>query len=222
MTSRKKADSETLEGSNGLDNVNTPDDNGADSIIELIRPIRVYAKIKGTADLLMHKWNAEYVDAKAAANKNSAEKKIDDPEKFISRNDKGEVCIPSEYVRMSIIHASKSLPDPRSPRKSMMDLMKASFIMQDKLLSFKVKKWDYLDRRRVVIQRSGINRTRPAMLAGWELEFYATIIQSQYVPVGTFRKLLWMSGQFVGLADFRPSFGRFDVIHFEEIKDKKE
>lgn len=205
---------------NGLDNVNDPDGNGAEYLVELIKPIRIAATIKGTADMLMHKWNAEYVDEKAAAKKNSDVKKKDDPEMFISRNEKGEVCIPSEYVRMAIIGAAKSVPDPRSPRKSMMDLMKAAFIMDTRLLTLGVKKWDYLDRRRVVIQRSGINRTRPAMLEGWELSFTSTIIQSEYCNAKLFYKLLDMAGKFIGIADFRPTFGRFEITKYQELKDK--
>jgi hypothetical protein len=205
---------------NGLENVNTPDANGAEFLLEKLHPITISATIRGVADLLMHKWNAQYVDEKSSAKKNSDIKKTDDPEMFISRTEQGEVAIPGEYIRMAIIGASKYLPDPRSPRKSMMDLMKAAFIVNEKLLSFGVRKWDYLDRRRVVIQRSGINRTRPAMLTGWELSFSVTIFLSEYIDAKMFHKLLSMAGQFIGLADFRPSFGRFVITKFQELKEK--
>ena len=38
---------------------------------------------------------------------------------------KGLLCIPTEYFRMALIGAAKFKQDPRSPRKSAMDLFKA-------------------------------------------------------------------------------------------------
>lgn len=220
---RKKAvptgtDTDVLENGVGIHNITGTED-GADSLISKIEPIRIFCKIEGTADMLMHRWNAEYVDMKAAAKKNSEVKKTDDPEKFISRNEKGEVAIPGEYVRMAICTAAKSIPDPRSPRKSMMDLAKAAFVIEEKLLSLNVRKWDYIDKRRVVVQRAGINRSRPAMYAGWKLSFHATIFQSEYLPSKLFHQLISMAGSFVGLADFRPSYGRFQIIEYKVLKD---
>jgi hypothetical protein len=54
--------------------------NGAERIIEAGVPYSVTVKIEGAADFLFHRWNAEAVDAKAAAAKGSKAKKTDDVE----------------------------------------------------------------------------------------------------------------------------------------------
>ena len=44
--------------------------------------------------------------------------------------------------------------DPRSPRKSAMDLFKAGAVCLTPLASLHVRDWDYEDRRRVMIQHN--------------------------------------------------------------------
>ncbi len=124
------------------------------------QPYRVLIELEGVCPLLFHRWNNESVEAKSKAKKGSVEKKTDDVESFIWRNEKGNVCIPGEYLRQTIIHAAKYEQDPRSPRKSMMDLMKAALVSLTELADTGLKDADYLDKRRVVIQRSAV--TRPA------------------------------------------------------------
>src|SRR5205085_459688 len=77
-------------------------------------PYRVDVTIVGTADIIFHRWNAESVDEKAKAKKNSVAKKTDDIESYVWRNEKGELCIPGEYLRQAIVHAAKYRQDPRS------------------------------------------------------------------------------------------------------------
>src|SRR3954465_10037326 len=98
--------------------------NGAELIIAEGQPYIVRASLVGTADLLFHRWNCEAVEAKGRAAKGSKAKKSDDVESYVYRNDDDMLCLPGEYVRQSIIHAAKFRQDPRSPRKSAMDLFK--------------------------------------------------------------------------------------------------
>lgn len=91
-------------------------------------PYRVLVEIQGVCPIMFHRWNCESVASKAAAKKGSAEKKSDDVESYVYRNDKGEICIPGEYLRGAIIAAAKFQQDPRSPRKSAMDLFKAAIV----------------------------------------------------------------------------------------------
>lgn len=193
--------------------------NGAKDTIEMQRPYRVLVEIEGSCPLLFHRWNNESVAAKTAAKKGSLEKKTDDTESFMWRDEKGCVSIPGEYLRQSVIHAAKYEQDPRSPRKSMMDLMKAAVVSLTELSSFGVKEPDYYDQRRVVIQRSAVTRTRPAMKTGWKAKFILLVNLPEYVPPQKLNYLLQQAGRIIGLADFRPSFGRFSVIKFEVLDD---
>lgn len=140
--------------------------NGAEEAISHGQPFLVTVTVEGAADLLFHRWNAEAIDEGSNLPKGSRGKKTDVIENYVYRNDKGELCIPGSYFRGAIINAAKFRQDPRSPRKSAMDLFKAGLVVTTGLASLGTKEWDYLDRRRVTIQRNGINRTGDVTLGG--------------------------------------------------------
>lgn len=188
--------------------------NGAKEQIQLSEPWIAHVEITGSADLLFHRWNNEAVAEKAAARKGSAAKKTDNVESYVYRNDANELCLPGEYLRGSIVGAAKFRQDPRSPRKSAMDLCKAGIISLTPLASLGAEAWDYEDSRRVVIQRSAITRVRPAMRAGWKAEFDLMVNLPEYVDQTFLRELLGMAGRLIGVGDFRPTYGRFDVTNF--------
>jgi len=193
--------------------------NGAEQGIEVQKPYRVQVKIEGVCPIMFHRWNCESVASKAAAKKGSAEKKTDDLESYVYRNEAGEICIPGEYLRGAIIHAAKFQQDPRSPRKSAMDLFKAAIVSLTELASLGAKDWDYLDKRRVVIQRNGVTRCRPAMKEGWKATFILMVNLPEYIDQQLLNSTIQMAGKVIGLADFRPSYGRFNVTNFEVLKD---
>jgi hypothetical protein len=189
--------------------------NGADEIIGYSEPYQVHVAIEGVADLLLHRWNVESVNEKSKAAKNSSAKKSDNIESYVYRNDLGEICLPGEYLRMSIVNAAKFRQDPRSPRKSAMDLYKAGVICTTMLASLGVKEWHYLDTRRAVVQRQGINRTRLAMRVGWKAEYDFIINVPEYISRNDFRSVLEVAGRLIGVGDFRPTYGRFGISSFE-------
>jgi hypothetical protein len=189
--------------------------NGAKSTIDSSVPYTVELTVEGVADLLFHRWNCEAVEAKAKATKNSKAKKEDDVETYIYRCDNGAIALPGEYLRQAIITAAKFRQDPRSPRKSAMDLFKAGIVCLTPLASLGKNQWDYLDTRRVTIQRNGINRTRPAMKAGWRAKFELMVNTPEYIDRQMLIDVIGQAGRLVGVGDFRPTFGRFAVVGFE-------
>lgn len=200
-----------------IESINADVTNGGLPIISLSNPYRCRISITGTSDLLFHRWNCEAIEEKARASKNSKAKKTDDIETFIWRDARGNIAIPGEYLRMSIIHAARFKQDPRSPRKSAMDLFKAGVISLTGFASLSTKNWDYVDKRRVMIQRSGINRSRPAMKLGWTASFDFEILLPEYIDQDLFHEVVVMSGRLIGVGDFRPTFGRFRVSKFEVV-----
>ena len=199
-----------------LRDISDPTNGGRDSIESSI-PYSVAVQVQGSADLLFHRWNCESVATKAKAAKNSKSKKSDDIESYVWRDQDGQLCLPGEYFRQAIIHAAKFRQDPRSPRKSAMDLFKAGLVCETQLAGLGAKTWDYLDTRRVVIQRAGINRTRPAMKVGWTAEIIMTVLTPEYIDEGLLHEVISMAGRLVGVGDFRPSFGRFGIVKFKKI-----
>lgn len=192
--------------------------NAAKDLIDLTIPYFVDIKIQGTADLMMHRYTVEAVEEKTKAKKNSKVKKTDNIESYLYRNDKNEICLPGEYLRQSIINAAKFQSDPRSPRKSAMDLYKAAIVDMTGLAPINdgATQPDYLDTRRVVINRSSaVPRTRPCFLKGWTVEFTFQVLLPEYIEPHNLQEALKMAGNVVGVGNFRPTYGRFNTIKFE-------
>lgn len=193
--------------------------NGAEEAIDMSQPYRASVTISGHADILFHRWNNESIAEKASAAKGSAAKKSDNVESYVWRNDEGMICLPGEYLRGSVVMAAKFHQDPRSPRKSAMDLFKAGVVSLTDLASLGAKDWDYEDKRRVVIQRSGITRVRPAMRKGWKATIELMITTPEYINPEFLQQVITKAGLLVGVGDFRPTYGRFGITNFEVLSD---
>ncbi len=189
--------------------------NGGESVYNASLPYTATVRIKGVSDYLFHRWNVEAVEAKAKAAKGSAAKKSDNIESYVYRTDDGQLAIPGEQLRMAVINAAKYRQDPRSPRKSAMDLFKAGVVVLTPLSSVGKKEWDYLHKCRVVVQRNGITRTRPALKAGWEVEFDFLCNLPEYVDPAVLNEVIANAGRLLGIGDFRPTYGRFQVVSFQ-------
>ncbi len=185
--------------------------NGAQETIETAMPYVVDITIKGVADILFHRWNVEAVAAKAGAAKGSKGKKTDNVESYVYRDEDGNLCLPGEYVRQAVIHAAKFRQDPRSPRKSAMDMYKAGVLSLTPLASLGKANWDYLHQCRVSVQRAGITRSRPAIKAGWTADLQFLINLPEYIRPDDILDTLTNAGRLIGVGDFRPSYGRFQV-----------
>lgn len=206
-----------------LDNVS----NDAEPFIDLEQPYVATVRIQGTSALLFHGWSNEAVKEKSDAKKGSAAKKSDNIESYVYRNPGGEICLPGRYLIGSIIDkkngAAKYRQDPRSPRKSALDLFKAGVVAFTELAAIHsvansieaTKVWDYVDSQRVVVQMNAITRMRPAFLAGWTAEVQLSVLTPEYINPAFLLDVLTMAGKLVGVGDFRPSFGRFAITHYE-------
>jgi hypothetical protein len=198
--------------------------NGGADVIEMEIPYRVRVQITGSSDILLHRWNPEAVDEKARAKKNSAAKKSDNIESYVYRDDAQHICLPGEYLRQSVCNAAKFRQDPRSPRKSAMDLYKAGVQSLTMLAPFLLdgkptSTWHYEDRRRAVVQRNGINRTRPAFRLGWQAEFDIIVLTPEYISPTDLHSVMSAAGLLVGVGDFRPTYGRFNITSWELLAD---
>jgi hypothetical protein len=192
-----------------------PVSNDGKEAIAFLEPYNVRMRLRGTAPFLFHRWSVEAVAEKAAAAKGSRAKKTDDLESYVYRDARGHLAIPGEYVRQSIVNAARSKQDPRSPRKSAMDLFKAGFHVVDELCAVGKAHWDYVDQRRVMVQRAGITRQRPALAAGWECDATFVVVTPEYISRDLLHEMAVNAGRFVGIGDFRPSYGRFAIVSFK-------
>ncbi len=57
---------------------------------------------------------------------------------------------------------------------------------------------------------------RPMFAPGWRLRFDLNVVDVEAMPVSKVKELLDYAGRAVGIGDWRPRFGRFQVILFEK------
>ena len=188
----------------------------------IVPPYSVEVVIEGTSAMLFHRWSNEGVAEKAKAAKGSRAKKTDDVETYVWRDDANRICLPGEYLRQAIVHAARYRQDPRSPRKSALDLFKAGVISLTELAPIEGPAgerttWDYLDERRVTVQRNAITRQRPAFNAGWRATIRLEVLLPEYVEPRVLHDVLTNAGRFIGVGDFRPTYGRFQIVSFKTL-----
>lgn len=195
--------------------------NGIENPVTTLKPYVVSIELTGACPIIFHRWNDAAVKEKAEAKKGSKEKKTDNVESFIYRDIDGHICLPGEYLRMAMVYAAKFKQDPRSPRKSAFDLFKAGIVPLTEFAKVNggTKNWDFIDQRRVVVQRNAITRMRPAFLKGWTAEVDIMVNVPEYIDIHFFCEVLEMAGRLIGVGDFRPTYGRFNVTRCQVLKD---
>jgi hypothetical protein len=203
-----------------LETLSNVSNDGAEAV-SFEEPYSVVVTISGTAPLIFHRWSCEDVAEKAAAKKNSKAKKTDNVESYVYRNENGEICLPAEYLRLAICNTAKFKQDPRSPRKSAYDLFKAGVVSLEELcpLNGGLKDWDYIDQRRVQIQRNSITRQRPAFNKGWTAEVHLGVTLPEYIDPDLIQEVVTLAGRVNGVGDMRPTYGRFAVTNFKVSKE---
>ena len=173
----------------------------------------VTVKICGTSPMLLHAWKPDAIFEKTCtrARKQTLEEEM---ESRVYRTEGGNIGIPGEYLRHSVIGAARFRRDPRSPRKSAEVLFK-SIVSLTELADTGKATWDRLDVRKITIMRTNLTRRRPMLDAGWEATFLFLVDNEEQIPPDAFRETLSLAGRMIGIGDFRPAFGRFEVVSFE-------
>ena len=100
-----------------------------------------------------------------------------------------------------------------------MDLFKAGVISLTPLAFCGIKTWAYEHRCRVTVQRQGVTRTRPALKVGWSAQFELLVNTPEYIDQHVLYDAIAQAGRLIGIADFRPTYGRFIITQFDLIED---
>ena len=172
--------------------------------------------IKGVVPLLHHKFTAST---------ERSGKQVYDPkemaEKGLYLNKDGIPIQPAVHIEGCIIKAATNFK--MKGKKTYSDFCKASLAVLGKEIPFDDEqsgKW-VVDEQAVVINRSRVPCWRPRW-DEWGFHFLIRNFQPNMLDDLTLRKILEYGGTFVGIGDFRPKFGRFEVVEFEPMSRSKE
>lgn len=173
--------------------------------------------ITGLTGFLMHRYNDPGDPGRRRKRKYDPE---EEAEKGAYRNEKGELYIPAEGVRKSMITAAKQFKIGRmSAARSVaasIDIKPEQFVLDAK---------DYeIDKRPVVIQKARIMRYRP-LIREWEVSFLLTYDDEDIPNQDMLKQILEYAGRKVGIGDYRPQnmgkFGRFSVTRWRKARKGK-
>jgi len=180
------------------------------------QPYVMEVQIEGTFALLFHRYDCDVAESKARAKKGSQEKKTDNLESYVYRvPGSNELGIPGINFKQCLVHSAKFNQDPRSPRKSAMDIFKAGIQVMPEVATLGVGNWDFEDKRGVIIQKARIARIRPAMKPGWAVTFFVRILLPEYITPDLLYEVITRAGMTVGLGDYRPEYGLFLLKKYE-------
>jgi len=176
----------------------------------MAKEIRV--RIKGTCDYLQHKRPLEEEDTSKRSGEVDHSK---DWETAVYSDSETGCYIPSKQIRASLVKGAVNFQIKGKGKKTFKDLVNATVEIDPDKVPLGKKEPDYVHKEFVKVQRSQILRSRPAFKKGWEAEFTLLVLDEQMQP-DMLKEILDYSGGFVGIGDWRPHFGRFEVVEFKE------
>ena len=172
----------------------------------------ITVKIRGTCDYLQHKRPAEEVDK----SQRSGEVDYSEEWKATLYHDEEVGCyIPSKQLRAALVKAAVNFKIKGKMGKTFKDLVNATIELDPDKISLYKDEPDYVHEEWVKVQRNQIMRKRPAFKKGWEINFTLLVLDEQ-TPTERLREILEFAGKFVGIGDWRPHFGRFEIIEFSD------
>ncbi len=132
-------------------------------------------------------------------------------------NDDGVPYQPAIHIEGSMITASKMFK--WKGRKTLMDVFKSSVFVSPIEIPFEIPNdsLDYvIDKRHAKIKMARILRCRPRW-DDWQFSFVITTLQPDQLSMDQLEDVLTHAGLFVGIGDFRPKFGTFEITKFEQM-----
>ena len=197
--------------------------------------MQIRVKIQGTRPILFH--SGALVDpqnefAKRLKDVSGKRAKTDADHKEMAKleflgsfdgyvDEGGNILIPEANILAAIVKGAAKFKKSPAAKEGVLGLVDgdAKFVFPRKGDKSPESLWEsgeFVDRRRVVVQRSSIMRTRPKFKE-WSCEFTLEVDET-LCNLGEVRQWLDATGSRVGLGDYRPMFGRFELVEFEEVK----
>jgi len=181
---------------------------------------KVSVEITGTSDMLHSRMPTETEAIKRLDELGKILKKDVNNEKAYTeaaeyclyKNSNKEICIPSMHIEAAMVKAGARERVEGEGKKSYKDYMNAFIIVEPKLIPIEPQKYE-LFRTFVKTYGGRVMSTRPKFPQGWKANFTIAILDDT-IPVKVVESILKYAGAYVGIGNWRPKFGRFEVTKF--------
>lgn len=172
--------------------------------------MKINVAIKGTAPLLLHKYAVE-------EKKSSRAQKVyvpeEEAEKCCYRTEDGKVFIPSTHFKGAMIKSGVDFVF--KGKKTYKEYIKSGIFIEENEIILTPQEY-IINNTPVVISRARIMRSRPEF-RDWKCKFTMEITDDA-LDFTVVKEILVMAGKYKGVGDFRPEYGRFEVVSFEKAK----
>lgn len=171
---------------------------------------KVRVKIRGVAPMLQNRYPMEAESEEKAKRRDEKFDPKEDAEKALYRNKDG-CFVPSSWIEAALRDTAKEFKG--KGRSSLKGTILSSVFVEPEEIPLGKKTYDEIDRRPAVIQRQRIVKSRPRFNS-WEIEFTINFDEER-VRKEVLKEILVEAGKSKGIGDYRPKFGRFEVLAFQ-------
>lgn len=173
--------------------------------------MEIKVKVRGVAPLLMNRFVV------TTGEESKRGKKVYDPkeeaEKKTYRTEQGKLYLPNTHFKASMVKASTDFK--MTGRKTYKDYVRSGVFIKEQEIVLDQQEYKIFECP-VVIQRARVMSWRP-MFKEWTCEFTIEITDD-FINQTTLKEILESAGRFKGVGDFRPEYGRFEVIEYKKVK----
>jgi len=172
--------------------------------------MKIKVSVKGTAPLLLHKFIE--TDASISKKKKKVYVPAEEAEKVCYRTEDGKIYIPSTHFKGAMVKSGVDFI--YSGRKTYKEYIKSGIFFLEQEIILTPQEYT-ISNLPVVISRSRVMRSRPEFKE-WECSFTIEVINED-LDKTVLKEILESAGKYKGVGDFRPEYGRFEVVSFKKI-----
>lgn len=133
------------------------------------------------------------------------------------------VYMPAQNIEASLVEAAKQFKI--TGRATATKFFKSGVFLTEEVIPLKVNGKTVtsldevdVDKRCVKNPSTGGRQLRyRAIFKQWSCNFNVIVSSDDYVPADLLRQVLEYAGMYVGVCDYRPRFGRFQLLKFKEV-----
>jgi len=174
---------------------------------------RYRVRIQGTSPLLQHRFVGGRSTQKTGQTYNN--EKLAEESRYCDAE--GNLVQPALHLEAAMIKAAANFRF--QGKKTFKDPFRSAVFIEPELIPHEIQEWT-IDERPVVVNKSRIIRAR-ARLDAWALSFVILVIDER-ITGAIVKDVLTDAGQYYGIGDNRPRFGRFEVVGFERVEEAPE
>jgi hypothetical protein len=186
-----------------------------DQEASITNEITIRCHIRGTRPLLMNAFVSE--SGNGPSKRGKVYDDNDEAQKRLYLGPDGSICTPATHIEACMV---KSASDFKfSGKKTYKDIIKSGVFVEPLMIPHLKTDWK-VDRQGVVVQKARIMRCRPRF-DEWELKF-EMVLRDERLEALNVRNILESAGKYVGIGDYRPRYGLFQIAEFEVIDRAEE